>query len=143
MQDAFVARTDQANVRNLAQAKFVHNAALLVRANGCVTKTLTGAQLPGRPPDGPLSHRFWAMGGEVRAMDFASWSPRCRTRTAPALHRCGPVATWHATIDPRHLTIRSFRPANDATAELYGWAVASDDTYTYLYGYCYRQFISS
>ena len=32
------------------------------------------------------------------------------------------------------------RPATDDSASLYGFSVASDDDYTYLYAHCYRQF---
>ncbi len=52
-----------------------------------------------------------------------------------------PVATWQATIDPSTFRVRSFVPAADRGADLYGWAVASDSRFTYLYMHCYRQFV--
>ena len=56
------------------------------------------------------------------------------------LARSEPVATWMATLDPVTLAVRGLGPAPDPSAALYGWSVASDRRFTYLFSHCHRQF---
>lgn len=51
-----------------------------------------------------------------------------------------PQGVHLATFDPATSDLVSTgRPPNQSP-ELYGWSIASDDTWTYLYAHCYRQF---
>jgi hypothetical protein len=51
-----------------------------------------------------------------------------------------PLATWMVTVRPSDLAVIDARLAPDPTPSLYGWSITSDTQWTYLYGYCYRQF---
>ena len=145
MQDVFLAspRTTR-TITSLGKAAFVHNAGVLIDAHGCVVRTLTGPRsYIGNSKTRTLSRWFWAMGGGMGAdgnLHLTVAEMRNPNRTGAALGAL-PVATWHATIDPESLVVTSFAPAADASAALYGWAVASDSHYSYLYSHCYRQFI--
>jgi len=145
MQDVFLAPAKSSRtVASLAKANFAHNAAILLDARGCVVRTLAGGRsYVGSGRTRTLSRWFWAMGGAMGAdgnlhVIFAEMRNPKRTGAATGAQ---PVATWHATIDPATLDVRTFAPASDNSADLYGWAVASDDAFTYLYSHCYRQFI--
>lgn len=145
MQDVFLAPVKATKtVTNLAKAGFAHNAAVVLDDRGCVVRTLAGGRsYIGSSRTRTLSRWFWAMGGAIGAdgnlhVMFAEM--RNPNRTGAAIG-AAPVATWHATIDPTTLAVRSFGPASDDSADLFGWAVASDDAFTYLYSHCYRQFI--
>ena len=51
-----------------------------------------------------------------------------------------PVRTWLGTYDATTLARRDFRPAPaSGTNPIYGYAVASDDTHTYLFGNSFDQ----
>jgi len=143
-QDAFVARGKRANVSNLSKARFVHNAAVLVHAGGCVVRTVSGSRgFLGSSKTRPLSRWFWAMGGDIGAdgrLHIMVVEMRNPNRTGAAIGAV-PVATWQAIVDPRSLAVVSFRPAINPSADLYGWSVTSDDAFTYLYAHCYRQFV--
>jgi hypothetical protein len=144
LQDVFVAATDDAEVDDLARAGFAHNAGVVVSAEGCAVTTLFGGRsYIGGDLTRRLSRWFWAMGGDMGAdglLHVMVAEMRNPNGTGAAMGAL-PVATWHATIDPVTFDVRSFAPAADASADLYGWAVASDTNYTYLYAHCYRQFV--
>ena len=53
-----------------------------------------------------------------------------------------PTGTWVARLDPNTLQMLSFAPAPDSGTRLFGWSVVSDDTHSYLYGHCYRQYVN-
>ena len=144
MQDVFLAGTGGKPVANLRQAGFVHNAAVLLDADGCVLRTLTGSRsYLGDGRTRPLSRWFWAMGGAIGTdghLHVLVAEMRNPNGTGAATG-AEPVATWHATIEPSTLKVRSFEPASNPGTGLYGWAVASYRAYTYLYAHCYRQFV--
>ena len=145
MQDVFLGgESSSAPVASFNQAGFVHNAAVLLDNQGCVVRTVSGARsYIGSSRTTPLSRWFWAMGGAIRAdglLHVMVAEMRNPNGTGAAMG-AEPVATWHATIDPSTVAVVSFEPAVNAGAGLYGWAVASDESYTYLYSHCYRQFI--
>jgi hypothetical protein len=82
------------------------------------------------------------MDGEIGA-DGALWIFLAEMRNpngTGATWGAAPVGTWVARVDRRTLQVLSFAKARDAGTRLYGWSVASDATYSYLYGHCYRQF---
>jgi len=93
----------------------------------------------------PLRRWFWPMGGEMGS-DGALWvfmAEMFNPRNTGAAYGAAPVATWVARINPSTLAVLSFAKAPDASSRLYGWSVVSDDTHSYLYGHCYRQFINN
>jgi hypothetical protein len=96
----------------------------------------------GRPFD--PNNWFWPLDGEI-GYDGMLWvfvaemyNPNGQGATYPAQ----PVGTWLARIDPATLQVVSFATAPDLGTGLYGWSVASNDQYSYLYGHCYRQFVN-
>jgi hypothetical protein len=144
MQDVFLSSSPSNVVTSLGRARFAHNAAVLLGRQGCVLRTLTGPRsYIGSNLTRNLSRWFWAMGGAIGAdgqlhVMVAEFRNPNGTGAATG---ATPVGTWHATIDPTSLAVVSFVPAADASANLFGWAVASDRNFTYLYAHCYRQFI--
>lgn len=82
---------------------------------------------------------FWPLGGQLingRLQIF--WAKMIQSVPKPppgdGLHR-HPGSTWIATYDPVTLRRLSFRPApNSGVFPQYGFAVASDHEYTYLFG---------
>lgn len=145
-QDAFV---DQAGTaRTLGQASFVHNVAV-VQTGACFTLYHRGsAAKPAsfEPGTGEQvrSTWFWPMGGEVSGDQLlVFWVQMRKDATDPGpgdglgWH---PESTWLATYDARTLERLDLRPApNDGVSPIYGYAVASDDQYTYLFGNTFEQ----
>lgn len=90
----------------------------------------------------PLRRWFWPLDGEIgrdgRLWVFvAEMSNPNGTGAGPGAR---PVATWVARLDVTTLRVLSFTPAPQDSARLYGWSVVSDTRWSYLYGWCYRQF---
>ena len=51
------------------------------------------------------------------------------------------MGTWRARYRLPDLELIDLEPAADASNELFGYSIVSDDDWTYLYGHCYRQFL--
>ncbi len=121
-----------------------HNAGLI--QNGSCWSVVGGPGMNnyiGSAQTTPLVHWFWPMDGAI-GYDGMLWIFMVEMRnpngTGAALG-AAPTGTWIARVDPSSLAVVSFGPAPDAGNRLYGWSIASDDTFSYLYGHCYRQFI--
>ncbi len=87
---------------------------------------------------------FWALDGEI-GRDGKLWiffAEMDNPSGAGAGIGTVPTGTWLARIDPTSLAVESFERAPDSGARLFGWSVASDDRWSYLYSHCYRQFAS-
>ncbi len=87
---------------------------------------------------------FWPLDGEI-GFDGKLWiyfvemvNPAGTGANPGAL----PVRNWLAILDPVTLQQLHFAPAIASTPRLYGWSIASNDQYSYLYGHCYRQFLN-
>ena len=121
----------------------IQNAAL-VQEGACFTLLHRGTPdrrsnfEPGTGQGGP--ERFlWPLGGEVHdGRLLVLWSEMERSSPPPApgdgivRH---PVRTWLAEYDPATLERLRFEPApNDGVDPIWGFAVASDDDATYLFG---------
>jgi hypothetical protein len=138
--DTFVDYTNRA--RSLIDARFLLNSAIL-QERDCFRLVLGGTRTePAGFEQGlgqELPYYFWPLGGQTvggRVQVF--WAEMLRTRDQPApgngVNR-RPVRTWLATYDVDTLERLDFRPAlNDGVFPQYGYAVASDDTHTYLFG---------
>ena len=137
-QDAFVARPWGAD-------QLVHNVGLL-QDGSCFTLLRGGTAenpTPWIAPEhtDPFHHWFWPLGGTITDEGtIALFVAEFHERGSRYLSHSEPIATWVATIDPVTMTPVSFEPAPDPGPQLYGWSVASDADYTFLYGHCYRQF---
>jgi hypothetical protein len=125
--------------------RLMHNAAM-VQSGTCFTLVTGGTPAApqawiGAEETAQQRRWFWPMGatlGEdgqlhVFAMEMVERGERYLANPEP-------VATWVASIRLADLTITRFAPAPDAGTRLYGWSVTSDDSWTYLYGNCNRQF---
>lgn len=120
-----------------------HNAGL-IQEGECFT--IVGA--PGQPAIGaaqtfPLERWFWPLDGEI-GYDGALWifmAEMYNPNRTGAAYGAVPSGTWVARLDPSTLSVLSFNPARDSGTRLYGWSVVSDDTWSYLFGHCNRQFV--
>lgn len=146
-QDTFIDHTGV--VGNLGDARFVHNAALLQQGR-CFTllhRGTTNKPAPFEEGDGSgrvLTSWFWPMGGELvdgtlqvfwAQMVKDSYDPR-----PPDGLGWHPERLWLATYDATTLQRLSFAPATDpGVTPIYGYAVSSDATHTYLFGNTFEQ----
>lgn len=89
----------------------------------------------------PYSHWYWpldaAIGTDGRVHVFLA---EMFERGESYLQRVEPTSTVVATIDVDTLAVESLAPAANNSAALYGWSIASDRDWTYLYAQCHRQF---
>jgi hypothetical protein len=145
-QDTFIDQGGSAT--RLNQASFVHNVAL-VQEGSCFTMYHRGsAAKPASFDPGtgekPLQHWFWPMGGEtVDGQVHQYWVEMVKDAHDPGpgdglgWH---PASVWLATYDAQTLARIDFQPAaNSGVSPVYGYAVASDDSYTYLFGNTFEQ----
>jgi hypothetical protein len=132
-------------VRSRAGVTFVHNAGL-IQTGTCFTLLQSGNfASPGNyvlhSATDPLHHWFWALGGDIGADGtFHLFVAEMHERGPKYLSWTEPVATWRVSIDLADMSIAGYAPAADNSAALYGWSVASDPSYSYLYAHCFRQF---
>jgi hypothetical protein len=147
-QDTFI---DQPGVADrLDEASFVHNAAM-VQDDDCFTLFHRGS--PESPDsfepgtgESRVTRWFWPMGGElVGDRLYVFWAEMHKEDDPPPGDGVGwsPAQTWVATYDAGSLARLSFHPAADpGTEPMYGYAVASDDEHTYLFGNTFDQNLS-
>jgi hypothetical protein len=137
-QDAYVERPRRSD-------SLVHNVAVVQR--GACFQLLHGGTAD-RPTSWlaadattPFEHWFWPLGatlpddGTVRIFlaELEEHGPHY-------LANATPIATWVATIDVVTIEPVTLEPAPDPGPALYGWSVAADAHFAYLYAHCYRQF---
>jgi hypothetical protein len=136
-QDAFI--------RGRNGATFTHNAGL-VQSGRCFTLLQSGTYAsPGEYLFADMTQRqhhwFWPLAGDMGSDGrFHLFVAEMRENGPSYLSFTEPIATWVVTIDVATLQVVDRRPAMDASASLYGFSVESDDTYTYLFAHCHRQF---
>ena len=141
-QDAFIGADDQ-----LGDDRFAHNAAV-VQSGTCFellpTSGGNGTSWIGSWVESGLRQWFWPLDAEVGA-DGYLWlflaevhNPNGRGAASGA----EPVATWRARYRLPDLELVDLEPAADASRSLFGYAIVSDDAWTYLFGHCYRQYVS-
>ncbi|HUF98628.1 MAG TPA: hypothetical protein VMM60_10910 [Ilumatobacter sp.] len=146
-QDTFIDQGGTAG--RLDQAQFVHNAALLQEGK-CFTLLHGGtAEKPSEfePGDGKgsvLSKWFWPMGGDTSGnIVTVFWAEMVKDAVDP---RPPDGLGWHpnrlfvATYDKTTMRRLSFQLAPDSGVHpIYGYAVESDESYTYLFGNTFEQ----
>ena len=145
-QDAFIDHSGGATT--LAQSSFAHNVALL-QDGGCfrlLHRGTPGAPAPFEEGTGSstLSTWFWPMGGELHGGELhVFWARMVKDPFDPPVPDglgWHPADTWIATYDPVTLARLDFRRApNSSAVPIYGYAVASDATHTYLFGNTFEQ----
>lgn len=145
-QDTFVDQGGSAT--KLDQAAFLHNVAM-VQDGTCFTlytRGTAGAPTSFEPGNGERSLRnwFWPMGGEtVDGRVYQYWVRMVKDAYEPgAGDGLGwhPESVWLSVYDASTLARLWFGPAADAgVAPIYGYAVASDDSFTYLFGNTFEQ----
>jgi len=154
VQDAFISATPGARSSSLRPPTgFAHNA-LIVQDGKCFT-TLHGPVTPGEQcavadasyvgadMTATCSHWFWPMSGGVDRSGqldifYVEMVNDLGSGAAPGAH---PVAVWLARFDSATFDLISFAPAPAPTsAVVYGTAVESDASFSYLFGWSYDQF---
>jgi hypothetical protein len=124
---------------------FVHNAALVQRGS-CFEVLYDGTYAAPRDylfadVTQPQRRWFWPLAGDMGADGkFHLFVAEVRELGPTYLSYTEPIATWRVRIDPVTFEVVDRQPAVDASASLYGWSVVSDDSWTYLYAHCHRQF---
>ena len=136
-QDAFI--------RSRNGTTFTHNAGL-VQSGRCFT-LLQGGTLasPAEYLFADMTQRqrhwFWPLAGDMGSDGrFHLFVAEMRENGPSYLTFTEPIATWVVTIDLNTLQVVDRRPAVNASAALYGFSVASDQQFTYLFAHCHRQF---
>ncbi len=148
-QDAFIDHSGTAG--DLGRSGFAHNAALVQDGNcfRLLHRGTTSRPQPFEEGNGSstLSTWYWPMGGEVHnGRLYVFWARMVKDAVDPAppdglgWH---PSETWIGVYDPATLSRLDFRRApNSGAAPIYGYAVASDATHTYLFGNTFEQNLS-
>ena len=145
-QDAFIDHSG--TVSNLGKSGFAHNVAF-IQDGACFTLLHRGSvarpsQFESGTGTDPANHWFWPMGGElVNGRLQVFWVEEQVDGSSPGpgdglgWH---PVGTFLATYDTKTLARLSFGAApNSGVRPIYGYAVASDASYTYLFGNTFEQ----
>ncbi len=150
-QDAFIDHPGVAT--SLDGVGFAHNAAML-QTGSCFSLLHRGtAAQPSSFEPGAgevvLSRWWWPLGGELDGGVLrVFWAEMVHDGAEPPTGDglpWHPVQTWLATYDANDLTRLGFVPAPGPTPSgpkpppLYGYAVASDDSFSYLFGNTYQQ----
>ncbi|MEM9515085.1 MAG: hypothetical protein AAGA42_09535 [Actinomycetota bacterium] len=145
-QDTFVEHSGTA--ATLDRSGFVHNAAL-VQEGTCFQLMHRGSIFRPEPFEvgtgtQTLATWFWPMGGELHGGQLhIMWAEMVKDvvePTPPDGLGWHPRRTWIGTYDPTSLARTGFAPApNAGTVPIYGYAVASDATHTYLFGNTFEQ----
>ena len=140
-QDAFVG-TDAL----LGDDRFAHNAAL-VQTGNCFEMLPAsggdGTSWIGSWVEDELNTWIWPLDAEIGA-DGHLWLFLAAVRNERgdgAAAGAEPVGTWRARYRLPDLELIDLEPAEDASNELFGYSIVSDEDWTYLYGHCYRQFL--
>jgi hypothetical protein len=154
VQDAFISATPGAFSSSLRPPTgFAHNA-LVVQEGNCFT-TLHGPVTPGvhcsvsdasyvgRELTATCSHWFWPMGGGLDqfgrvAVFYVEMANELGAGAAPLAR---PVSVWVARLDAATFDVLSFAPAPASAGDvIYGYAIGSDSSFSYLFGWSYDQF---
>lgn len=86
-------------------------------------------------------HWYWLMDGYVLDDDtVVLFVVEMSEQGDYYLGNAVPVATWTVELDLTTMQLGALEPAPDPGTALYGFSVATDDEYVYLYAQCHRQF---
>ena len=154
VQDAFISPSPGTRSSTLRPPTgFAHNA-LVVQDGKCFT-TLHGPITPGEhcavadasyvgaDMTATCSHWFWPMGGGLDqlgrlAVFYVEMGNDSGTGAASGAH---PISVWLARFDPATFDLLSFAPAPAPAGDvIFGAAVESDASFSYMFGWSYDQF---
>ena len=89
----------------------------------------------------PTQRWFWpldgAIGDDGKVYIFAA---EMHERGESYLTESDPGGTFVARFDPVTWNIDFYGQPGDISSDLYGWSIASDSNWTYLFAHCHRQF---
>jgi hypothetical protein len=125
--------------------RLVHNIGMLQQGS-CFTALIGGTAADPQPwlfaaDTIPFVRWYWPLGAEVGADGrLHVFAAEMNERGPGYLTRTEPSATVVAIVDPVTFETRSTARPGDASASLYGFSIASDPTWTYLFAQCHRQF---
>jgi len=154
VQDAFISANPGVRSSSLRPPTgFAHNA-LVVHEGNCFT-TLHGPITPGeqctvadafyvgQEMTATCSHWFWPLGGDLDQLGrltvfYVEMANESGAGAAPGAH---PLSVWVARFNSATFDLISFAPAPAAAPDVvFGSAVVSDSSFSYLYGWSYDQF---
>lgn len=135
-----------------AEVRLPNGATTLVHNVGMVQEGSCFSVLMGGTADNPrpwlfaesttrFSRWYWPLGAEVGADGLLYvFAAEMYERSLGYLVRTEPTSTAVAVVDPRNWNVVRTTAAPNQSAALYGWSIESDDTWTYLFAQCHRQF---
>lgn len=125
------------------QDHFAHNAGVLQHGDCWTSLTPTDGQ-PWLLGDRTETHRrwFWPLGSEVSPDGrlLGLFMVELAERGSDYLEHVEPVGSVLVLLDVTTLGVVEVVTAPVGGPELYGWSIASDDDWSYLYSWCLRQF---
>lgn len=130
---------------NLVNDGFGHNLGLIQRSN-CFSGPLKAPSVNrswlGAGTEIVRTRWLWPLDGAMGADgNFHLFMVRMyNSNRTGAASGALPRETWEAVIRPSDLRILSLGRAKIYGTRLYGYSIVEDDDYTYMYGYCYKQF---
>jgi hypothetical protein len=130
-----------------AGTKIVHNVGM-IQSGRCFNLLGTGLGSNNPRPwlmadaTDPFRTWYWPMGGEMDAngSTFHMLLAKMSEHGSTYLSNTAPEKTLLVHIRLSDLRVNRVAPAPNDSAELYGFSVASDARYSYLYSHCQRQF---
>jgi hypothetical protein len=123
----------------------VHNIGM-VQDGKCFTVLMGGTADDPRPwlfaeSTTNFVHWYWPLGADVGADGLLHvFAAEMYERSAGYLVRTEPTSTVVAVVDMRTWHVVRTTAAPNPSDALYGWSIESDDTWTYLFAQCHRQF---
>ncbi len=125
--------------------RLVHNIGML-QDGVCFSVLIGGTATDPRPwlfsaETVPFVRWYWPLGAEVGADGRVHvFAAEMNERSPGYLVRTEPSATVVALVDPVTFEVSATARPGDSSASLYGFSIASDSTWTYLFAQCHRQF---
>jgi hypothetical protein len=125
--------------------RLVHNIGM-VQQGSCFSALIGGTAADPQPwlfaaDTIPFVRWYWPLGAETGADGRVHvFVAEMNERGPGYLTRTEPSATVVAIVDAATLEVRTTARPGDASASLYGFSIASDARWTYLFAQCHRQF---
>lgn len=128
-----------------ATERLVHNIGMVQRGS-CFTVLQSGTAADPRSwllagPTTPFQHWFWPLGAEMaNDGNLYVYVAEVFERGGLYLSATEPTGTRIVAVDLASMQVVGATTPPGSSPSLYGFSVASDATWTYLYGHCHRQF---
>ena len=134
-----------ARIRTATGARYVHNIGMM-QVGQCFSILVGGSSSSPQAwlfpqHTAPEFRWFWPLDAEIGADGQAYvFSVEMHERGDSYLSRAEPGGTFVARVNPDNWNVEWYGTPADASDDLYGWAIESDDEWTYLFAHCHRQF---